>query len=71
MIDVVGKVVAPGFIDIHMHEDPVRTIRSQFCIFDAMLRMGVTTAVGGNCGINVWRPGKIFRSAGRDGALSM
>ena len=52
VIDATGKVVAPGFIDIHMHEDPVKDGKIEFCIFDAMLRMGVTTAVGGNCGIS-------------------
>mgnify|MGYP000709511630 FL=1 len=50
--------MAPGFIDIHMHEDPVKDGKIEFCIFDAMLRMGVTTAVGGNCGINVYDPVK-------------
>ncbi len=58
VIDTAGRVVAPGFIDIHMHEDPVKDGHIEFCIFNSMLRMGVTTAVGGNCGINVYDPGK-------------
>lgn len=68
VIDAAGKVVAPGFIDIHMHEDPVKDDKIQFCIFDAMLRMGVTTAVGGNCGINVYDPVKYLDLLERDGA---
>lgn len=69
VIDASGKVVAPGFIDLHMHEDPIgpdgRIARS---IYDAMLRMGVTTAVGGNCGINVYDPVKYLDIVDRDGA---
>ena len=57
-IDATGKIVTPGFIDIHMHEDPVVDGKIESCIFDMMLRMGVTTAVGGNCGINVYDPVK-------------
>ena len=55
VIDATGKIVAPGFIDLHMHEDPVGADgRIEYSIFENMLRMGVTTAVGGNCGINVY-----------------
>ena len=68
VIDATGKVVAPGFIDIHMHEDPVKDGKIEFCIFDAMLRMGVTTAVGGNCGINVYDPVKYLDMVEKDGA---
>ena len=56
IIDATGKVVCPGFIDIHLHEDPVSDGRIQNCIFEMMLKMGVTTVVGGNCGINVYDP---------------
>ena len=54
-IDASGMVVAPGFIDIHMHEDPPGSPIPQ-SIFLSMLRMGVTTAVAGNCGDNLCDP---------------
>lgn len=69
VIDACGHIVCPGFIDIHMHEDPVGPdgcIRS--CIFDSMLRMGVTTAVGGNCGLNVYDPAEYLDIVDRCGA---
>lgn len=68
VIDAAGRVVAPGFIDIHMHEDPVKDGHIEYCIFNAMLRMGVTTAVGGNCGINVYDPCKYLELVDREGA---
>ena len=59
-IDATGKVVCPGFIDIHMHEDPIENGRiyadTDRSIFHCMLRMGVTTAIGGNCGDNCCDP---------------
>lgn len=69
VIDATGKIVAPGFIDIHMHEDPVDADGKILpCIFDSMLRMGVTTAVGGNCGINVCDPAEYLKAVDRYGA---
>lgn len=52
-IDAAGLIVCPGFVDIHMHEDPYAPQQDAFslCIAESMLRMGVTTAIGGNCGI--------------------
>ena len=67
-IDATGKIVAPGFIDIHMHEDPVENGRIKQCIFPMMLRQGVTTAVGGNCGGNVHDPVDYLNLVDRDGA---
>lgn len=51
VIDVKGDIVSPGFIDIHMHEENFKEEGSHYCIANMMLKMGVTTAVGGNCGI--------------------
>lgn len=67
-IDATGKIVTPGFIDIHLHEDPVAEDKIQPCIFNMMLRQGVTTAVGGNCGINVYDPSAYLDLVDRDGA---
>ena len=53
VIDAAGKIVSPGFIDIHMHEGRVREDGTlDESIFLSLLRMGVTTALGGNCGNN-------------------
>ena len=62
-INATGKIVTPGFIDIHMHEDPVVDGKIAPDIFNSMLRMGVTTAVGGNCGINVCDPVEYLKLA--------
>ena len=67
-IDAAGKIVTPGFIDIHMHEDPVEDGKIRQCIFPMMLRQGVTTAVGGNCGGNVHDPVDYLNIVDRDGA---
>lgn len=72
VIDAEGKVVCPGFIDIHMHEDPVMSdgsidAYSEHSIFPCMLRMGVTTAVAGNCGENKYHPADYLDLADRDG----
>lgn len=68
IIDATGKIVTPGFIDIHLHEDPVAEGKIQPCIFPMALRQGVTTVVGGNCGINVYDPGAYLDLVDRDGA---
>ena len=61
VIEAEGKVVSPGFIDIHMHEEDFVHEGKQFIIANMMLEMGVTTAVGGNCGVQK-QPLSIFKS---------
>lgn len=68
IIEAEGLAVAPGFLDIHMHEDPVTDGRIEACIFETMVKMGVTTVLAGNCGDNVYDPVKYLDLADRDGA---
>lgn len=54
--DLEGLIVAPGLIDLHIHEDIVNKEKVSsplsFEVASSLLRMGVTTAIGGNCGSN-------------------
>ena len=47
VIDATGRVVAPGFFDIHSHSD--RTILANRRA-ESSLSQGITTVIGGNCG---------------------
>ncbi len=53
IIDAEGKIVSPGFIDVHMHEGVKKSDGTlDESIFLSLLKMGVTSALGGNCGNN-------------------
>jgi N-acyl-D-amino-acid deacylase len=45
-IDAAGRVVAPGFIDVHTHSEDIASLP----VGENFIRMGVTTIVTGNCG---------------------
>ena len=49
-VDVSGKIIAPGFVDIHTHSD--LTLLSN-PLAQSKIRQGVTTEVVGNCGYGV------------------
>src|SRR5690242_13659663 len=49
LIDAGGKVVSPGFIDVHTHIEP-NVPNSGAFVAANFLRQGVTTVITGNCG---------------------
>jgi len=49
-IDCTGKILAPGFIDVHSHSDELWLALPR-C--DGKTAQGVTTEIGGNCGSSV------------------
>jgi N-acyl-D-amino-acid deacylase len=50
-IDCTGKVIAPGFIDVHSHMDYF-AITDAPENFDPLVAQGITTMVVGNCGFS-------------------
>ena len=51
-IDCTGRVVAPGFIDIHSHSDWLLPDADHGRLVEPFVRQGVTTLVAGNCGFS-------------------
>ena len=49
-IDAAGRIVAPGFIDAHTHDDRLMLSAPQMA---PKLSQGVTTVVAGNCGVSL------------------
>ncbi|MFO1363995.1 MAG: D-aminoacylase [Burkholderiales bacterium] len=49
-IDAAGKIVAPGFIDAHTHDDRLMLSAPDMA---PKVSQGVTTVVAGNCGISL------------------
>jgi N-acyl-D-amino-acid deacylase len=47
VIDVTGKVVSPGFIDMHSHADMTISVINEA---DSLVHQGITTIVSGQCG---------------------
>jgi N-acyl-D-amino-acid deacylase len=50
VIDAAGKIVAPGFIDAHTHDDRLMLSSPEMA---PKVSQGVTTVVAGNCGISL------------------
>jgi len=51
-IDAQGKIVAPGFIDVHNHSDSYWQIFLEPQL-PSLLFQGITTIIGGNCGASI------------------
>ena len=49
IIDVTGLVIAPGFIDVHTHDDLICITQPEMT---PKISQGVTTLIVGNCGIS-------------------
>lgn len=49
VIDAKGLVLAPGFVDVHTHDD-INVIRMPDCL--PKISQGITTTIVGNCGIS-------------------
>jgi len=49
IIDVTGLIVAPGFIDVHTHDDLICITQPEMT---PKISQGVTTLIVGNCGIS-------------------
>ena len=49
-IDAANRIVAPGFIDVHTHDDRVLLTKPTM---DMKISQGVTSVVVGNCGISL------------------
>jgi N-acyl-D-amino-acid deacylase len=59
VVDAGGKVIAPGFIDVHAHLDPLLRLPDA----ESHVRQGVTTALGGPDGGSPWPIGAHLDSA--------
>ena len=63
VIDATGLIVAPGFIDLHTHLDPLLQLPGA----ESHVRQGVTLALGGPDGGGPWPFGTYLDSADRAG----
>lgn len=59
LIDATGLAVAPGFIDLHAHLEPLLELPAA----ESAIRQGVTTSLGGPDGSSPWPIGKYLDKA--------
>ena len=65
VIDANDRIVTPGFIDMHMHEEQFHNGSRDYDISILLAKQGVTTGIAGNCGI-CWRRTSEFRQIVED-----
>jgi N-acyl-D-amino-acid deacylase len=56
-VDAAGRIVCPGFIDVHTHAEEI----DELPLAENFVRMGVTTIVLGNCGSSKLDVGNFFK----------
>ncbi len=52
VIDAAGKIISPGFIDMHSHSDWVLPGEDHDQALKCLPEQGITTIIGGNCGFS-------------------
>lgn len=52
-INAQGLALSPGFIDVHSHADMSIHKTNHASLVEPLLRQGITTFVGGNCGVSM------------------
>lgn len=57
-IDARGKIVSPGIVDPHSHADLTAAREGHEKILEPLVRQGITTFIGGNCGVSLAPIGK-------------
>ncbi len=50
VMDVEGRIICPGFIDMHSHADWLLSLDDHPSLMKCLVEQGVTTVVAGNCG---------------------
>lgn len=60
-IDASGKIVCPGFVDAHSHADLSIFRDDHVRILEPLVRQGITTFIGGNCGMSLAPMGRSHR----------
>ena len=66
VVNVTGRIICPGFIDVHTHDDRVCIDRPAM---HPKISQGVTTVVIGNCGLSLaplicrFQPGRTVEPA--------
>ncbi len=52
-VDARGLVLCPGFVDVHSHADLSAHLEDQADLLEPLVTQGITTSVGGNCGLSL------------------